>query len=187
MLCLRSRLHILIVRPLFISFMHNELIWSMFACTHCASHFDCITTLSCRRILQWTQKLSRSRSSPCSTFSQFKYSNVLAEDNDNDEKETNVEKDNGNDNVNKRLSRDSEGNSKIQSEFSKVEIVHCFDGVSLGETRVATPTAVEKQLPWKRGEEDGEDGALQQNEFPAWASNKEYLAYHSPSATFLGN
>ncbi|KAG5892223.1 hypothetical protein JTB14_034772 [Gonioctena quinquepunctata] len=27
---------------------------------------------------------------------------------------------------------------------------------------------------------------LQQSEFPAWASNKEYLAYNSPSATFLG-
>lgn len=57
----------------------------------------------------------------------------------------------------------------------------------LGETRVATPTAVEVQLPWKRDEDVGEDGALQQNEFPAWASNKEYLSYHSPSATFLGN
>lgn len=30
------------------------------------------------------------------------------------------------------------------------------------------------------------DGPLQQNEFPAWASNKEYLAYNSPSTTFLG-
>lgn len=54
-----------------------------------------------------------------------------------------------------------------------------------GETRVTTPTAIETQLPWKRDEADAE--ALQQNEFPAWASNKEYLAYNSPSATFLGN
>lgn len=36
-------------------------------------------------------------------------------------------------------------------------------------------------------EEDGDGGALKQSEFPAWASNKEYLAYNSPSATFLGN
>lgn len=50
-----------------------------------------------------------------------------------------------------------------------------------------TPTAIESQLPWKRVEEDGEGGVLKQNEFPAWASNKEYLAYNSPSATFLGN
>ncbi|XP_055920126.1 sodium/hydrogen exchanger 3 isoform X24 [Eupeodes corollae] len=53
------------------------------------------------------------------------------------------------------------------------------------ERRVATPTATESQLPWKR-EEDEESDAVQQNEFPAWASNKEYLAYNSPSATFLG-
>ncbi|BFF94516.1 sodium/hydrogen exchanger 3 [Drosophila madeirensis] len=54
-----------------------------------------------------------------------------------------------------------------------------------GERRVATPTATESQLPWKRGGDEGTD-AVQQNEFPAWASNKEYLAYNSPSATFLG-
>ncbi|XP_055839648.1 sodium/hydrogen exchanger 3 isoform X22 [Episyrphus balteatus] len=53
------------------------------------------------------------------------------------------------------------------------------------ERRVATPTATESQLPWKR-EEDEISDAIQQNEFPAWASNKEYLAYNSPSATFLG-
>lgn len=42
-------------------------------------------------------------------------------------------------------------------------------------------------MPWKRGDDDdSENGARQQNEFPAWASNKEYLAYNSPSATFLG-
>lgn len=54
-----------------------------------------------------------------------------------------------------------------------------------GETRVTTPTVTETELPWKRNEDNAE--GLQQNEFPAWASNKEYLAYNSPSATFLGN
>lgn len=59
----------------------------------------------------------------------------------------------------------------------------------LGElTRVTTPTAIESSLPWKHvDEEDVEAGAVKQNEFPAWASNKEYIAYNSPSATFLGN
>ncbi|XP_047027029.1 sodium/hydrogen exchanger 3 isoform X2 [Helicoverpa zea] len=53
--------------------------------------------------------------------------------------------------------------------------------------RVATPTATETMLPWKREEMEGSGGgALKQSEFPAWASNKEYLAYSSPSATFLG-
>ncbi|XP_049819790.1 sodium/hydrogen exchanger 3 isoform X4 [Aethina tumida] len=51
--------------------------------------------------------------------------------------------------------------------------------------RVTTPTATETMLPWKRDEEEG-SAPLQQSEFPAWASNKEYLAYNSPSATFLG-
>jgi sodium/hydrogen exchanger-like protein 3 len=50
--------------------------------------------------------------------------------------------------------------------------------------RVTTPTATETMLPWKRDEEEG-SVPLQQSEFPAWASNKEYLAYNSPSATFL--
>lgn len=58
----------------------------------------------------------------------------------------------------------------------------------VGETRVTTPTVTETQLPWKRDDEDdAEGGAIKQHEFPAWASNKEYLAYNSPSATFLGN
>ncbi|KAK2586919.1 hypothetical protein KPH14_009850 [Odynerus spinipes] len=52
--------------------------------------------------------------------------------------------------------------------------------------RVTTPTATETMLPWKR-EDDYESGhPLKQNEFPAWCANKEYLAYSSPSATFLG-
>lgn len=60
--------------------------------------------------------------------------------------------------------------------------------INAGETRVTTPTVTETQLPWKRDDEDGaEGGAIKQHEFPAWASNKEYLAYNSPSATFLGN
>ncbi|XP_057652161.1 sodium/hydrogen exchanger 3 isoform X2 [Diorhabda carinulata] len=50
--------------------------------------------------------------------------------------------------------------------------------------RVSTPTATEMMLPWKR-EEEGCVPILQ-SEFPGWASNKEYLAYNSPSATFLG-
>lgn len=53
------------------------------------------------------------------------------------------------------------------------------------ENRVSTPTAIEAVLPWKRVDEDDENGAIKQNEFPSWASNKEYLAYNSPSATFL--
>ncbi|XP_052564891.1 sodium/hydrogen exchanger 3 isoform X3 [Culex pipiens pallens] len=57
---------------------------------------------------------------------------------------------------------------------------------SEAETRVQTPTAIEAVLPWKRADQDDENGAIKQNEFPSWASNKEYLAYNSPSATFLG-
>lgn len=58
---------------------------------------------------------------------------------------------------------------------------------SEGEENPTTPTATESVLPWKRGDDDGsENGAVKQNEFPAWVSNKEYLAYNSPSATFLG-
>ncbi|CAH4006773.1 unnamed protein product [Pieris brassicae] len=53
------------------------------------------------------------------------------------------------------------------------------------QARVATPTATETMLPWKRDDTEG-SGALKQSEFPSWASNKEYLAYSSPSATFLG-
>lgn len=58
---------------------------------------------------------------------------------------------------------------------------------SESERRVATPTATESQLPWKRNDNgDDDEAGIQQNEFPAWVSNKEYLAYNSPSATFLG-
>jgi solute carrier family 9 (sodium/hydrogen exchanger), member 3 len=61
-----------------------------------------------------------------------------------------------------------------------------FVCMNSGETRVTTPTATESTLPWKRGGDKEEEGAIQQTEFPAWANNKEYLAYNSPSATFLG-
>uniref|UniRef100_A0A182MH77 Sodium/hydrogen exchanger n=1 Tax=Anopheles culicifacies TaxID=139723 RepID=A0A182MH77_9DIPT len=57
---------------------------------------------------------------------------------------------------------------------------------TFAEQRVATPTAIESVLPWKRVDESDDNGAIKQNEFPSWASNKEYLAYNSPSATFLG-
>lgn len=51
---------------------------------------------------------------------------------------------------------------------------------------MATPTATESTLPWKRDDDDDDEGGIQQNEFPSWVTNKDYLAYHSPSATFLG-
>ncbi|XP_069950439.1 probable Na(+)/H(+) antiporter nhx-9 isoform X2 [Cherax quadricarinatus] len=51
----------------------------------------------------------------------------------------------------------------------------------------ATPTMAEASLPWKRLEEEEIcDQPLRQSEFPAWASNKEYVCYYSPSSTFLG-
>lgn len=59
---------------------------------------------------------------------------------------------------------------------------------SEGESyKVTTPTATETMLPWKRQDDCDSIKPLQQNEFPAWCSNKEYIAYSSPSATFLGN
>lgn len=43
------------------------------------------------------------------------------------------------------------------------------------------------ELPWKRDDEhDTEVFPMKQSEFPAWSSNKEYLAYNSPTNTFLG-
>lgn len=41
-------------------------------------------------------------------------------------------------------------------------------------------------MPWKREDDKEDNGVIQQTEFPSWANNKEYLAYNSPSATFLG-
>ncbi|XP_059474153.1 Na(+)/H(+) exchanger protein 2-like isoform X2 [Neocloeon triangulifer] len=50
-----------------------------------------------------------------------------------------------------------------------------------------TPTATETVLPWKRDDEAEQcTFPLRQHEFPGWCSNKEYLAYNSPSSTFLG-
>ncbi|XP_021943785.1 probable Na(+)/H(+) antiporter nhx-9 isoform X2 [Folsomia candida] len=49
----------------------------------------------------------------------------------------------------------------------------------------SSPTHME--LPWKRDDEhDTEVFPMKQSEFPAWSSNKEYLAYNSPTNTFLG-
>lgn len=85
----------------------------------------------------------------------------------------------------KRFSRDSEGLWWI---CYIVNWIRDTLAQFTGENRVTTPTATESTLPWKRGEDDKEDsGAIQQTEFPAWATNKDYLAYNSPSATFLGN
>ncbi|XP_054289044.1 probable Na(+)/H(+) antiporter nhx-9 isoform X2 [Macrosteles quadrilineatus] len=53
-------------------------------------------------------------------------------------------------------------------------------------TRVSTPTALETLLPWKRTDDSDSSTALKQSEFPPWCSNKEYVSYNSPSATFLG-
>lgn len=85
----------------------------------------------------------------------------------------------------KRFSRESEGNFEAAICIFWHWINWSFCRLWKGELRVTTPTAIESQLPWKRDECDT-DGGVQQNEFPAWASNKEYLAYNSPSATFLG-
>ncbi|XP_024080787.1 Na(+)/H(+) exchanger protein 2 isoform X2 [Cimex lectularius] len=61
------------------------------------------------------------------------------------------------------------------------------DSNASDDTRVTTPTALETMLPWKRDDDvETNGGPLKQSEFPAWCSNKEYLAYNSPSATFLG-
>jgi hypothetical protein len=49
---------------------------------------------------------------------------------------------------------------------------------------VGSPTTMERELPWKR--EDQEEASVRQNEFPAWSQNKEYLAYNSPTNTYLG-
>lgn len=73
----------------------------------------------------------------------------------------------------------------VRSPFDFLMIVILDNYASGDPARVSTPTATETMLPWKRGDE-GNSG-LKQSEFPSWASNKEYLAYNSPSATFLGN
>ncbi|XP_069989339.1 probable Na(+)/H(+) antiporter nhx-9 isoform X3 [Penaeus vannamei] len=55
------------------------------------------------------------------------------------------------------------------------------------EEDTSTPAMAEVLLPWKRPEDEVMcDKPLRQSEFPAWASNKEYVGYYSPSNTFLG-
>lgn len=68
----------------------------------------------------------------------------------------------------------------LTSQKKNLSLLHTDDA------RVSTPTATEKTLPWKRDNEGEEEVGIKQHEFPSWVSNKEYLAYHSPSATFLG-
>jgi len=53
---------------------------------------------------------------------------------------------------------------------------------------IPAQTPVESTLPWKRDEDEEDESsfAVRQNEFPAWATNKDYLAYNSPTNTFLG-
>ncbi|XP_076047716.1 na[+]/H[+] hydrogen exchanger 2 isoform X2 [Oratosquilla oratoria] len=52
---------------------------------------------------------------------------------------------------------------------------------------LAAPTIAEAVLPWKRPEDEEVcDLPLRQQEFPGWASNKEYVGFNSPSNTFLG-
>ena len=42
-------------------------------------------------------------------------------------------------------------------------------------------------LPWKRPEDEELcDRPLKQSEFPAWASNNDYVKYYSPTNTYLG-
>ena len=47
------------------------------------------------------------------------------------------------------------------------------------------PNAVETIPPWKR-DDTSIYGHTVQHEFPAWASNKDYLQYNSPSSRFTG-
>ncbi|CAG9828859.1 unnamed protein product [Diabrotica balteata] len=82
----------------------------------------------------------------------------------------------------KKLNKDGKQNHVSFPEFQQNGTAKQF--CSGDFMRVSTPTATEMMLPWKR-EEEGCVPILQ-SEFPGWASNKEYLAYNSPSATFLG-
>ncbi|XP_064081390.1 sodium/hydrogen exchanger 3-like isoform X2 [Macrobrachium nipponense] len=67
----------------------------------------------------------------------------------------------------------------------KVQRQHSL-AVDEGDDSNTAPTMAEILLPWKRPEdEDICDKPLRQSEFPAWASNKEYVGYYSPSNTFL--
>lgn len=107
---------------------------------------------------------------------------VLHEDNEDEERQAGPAEDwdGGGLTFTAKSSLDERGAEKEDKRFSRES--RAFES----EQRVATPTAIEAVLPWKRVDENDENGAIKQNEFPSWASNKEYLAYNSPSATFLG-
>lgn len=70
--------------------------------------------------------------------------------------------------------------------FILLSLVFVYILTAAEVTRVSTPTALETLLPWKRTDDIESSTGIQQSEFPPWCSNKEYLAYNSPSATFLG-
>ncbi|KAL0270823.1 UNVERIFIED_CONTAM: hypothetical protein PYX00_008108 [Menopon gallinae] len=78
---------------------------------------------------------------------------------------------------------------EVQKEASPVDLsAKRLSTDSQDENGILTPTATEAVLPWKRDDSDSalSGGPVKQSEFPAWCSNKEYMAYSSPSATFLG-
>ncbi|XP_035917370.1 sodium/hydrogen exchanger 3 isoform X5 [Anopheles stephensi] len=107
---------------------------------------------------------------------------VLHEDNEDEERQAGPAEDwdGGGLTFTAKSSLDERGAEKEDKRFSRES------RFLESEQRVATPTAIESVLPWKRVDESDDNGAIKQNEFPSWASNKEYLAYNSPSATFLG-
>uniref|UniRef100_A0A182NBC3 Sodium/hydrogen exchanger n=1 Tax=Anopheles dirus TaxID=7168 RepID=A0A182NBC3_9DIPT len=107
---------------------------------------------------------------------------VLHEDNEDEDRQAGPAEDwdGGGLTFTAKSSLDERGADKEDKRFSRES------RVLESEQRVATPTAIESVLPWKRVDESDDNGAIKQNEFPSWASNKEYLAYNSPSATFLG-
>ncbi|XP_061516030.1 sodium/hydrogen exchanger 3 isoform X8 [Anopheles gambiae] len=108
---------------------------------------------------------------------------VLHEDNEDEERQAagpSEDWDGGGLTFTAKSSLDERGAAKEDKRFSRES------RFLESEQRVATPTAIESVLPWKRVDESDDNGAIKQNEFPSWASNKEYLAYNSPSATFLG-
>lgn len=77
---------------------------------------------------------------------------------------------------------ESENKTSNSMKLTKVSI----NGLTLTFSIAQTP--VESTLPWKRDEDEEDESsfAVRQNEFPAWSSNKDYLAYNSPTNTFLG-
>lgn len=66
------------------------------------------------------------------------------------------------------MSHDLEGMNyrfKSYSYFFKLRLY-------VGDHHTTTPTATESVLPWKREDDKGDDGVIQQTEFPSWANNK---------------